>query len=113
MTVRYSAGNEENPMDPVGRVELTIDADGRARLEHFSRRGHSEYEGAVDPADLDRLRQALARAGFPQVANHRIVPDTRLCTLVVDDQSILVARGAPDYAEAFAILDSLVTELSE
>jgi hypothetical protein len=113
MTVHYSAGNEHNPMDNLGRVELSIDAGALARLEHFDRSGHREYSGTVGAAELARLRAALDRAGFPRVVKHRFLPDSRVCKLDVDGQSILVARQAPEYDPAFTILDSIVAELSE
>jgi hypothetical protein len=112
MTIRYRAGNEENPMDQLGRVDLTIEADGRARLVHRFRGRRSEYRGAVDAADLARLHSALASAGFPRPARQGVRPDSRLCTLDVDGESVRVARRAPEYDEALALLDALVEELS-
>src|SRR5262249_15773332 len=123
-----SAGNEYNPMDDLGRVELTIEPDGRAHLVHHEIGRRTQSRGTVDAASLDRLREALERAGFPRVRDHEIVPDALLCTLPldagsgpgalvcppgVDGQSVRVDRPAPQYGGAFTILDSVVAELSE
>ena len=107
--IRYSAGNEHNPMDDLGRTELTIEPDGTAVLEHH-RIGHRDtYTGHVELGDL---YAALERAGFPRPGLRPILPDTRLKTLIVGEE--WVRLGADDlcgYDEVFAILDGFVDRL--
>jgi hypothetical protein len=109
--IRFSVGNEHSPMDFAGRFELTIEPDGRARLEHHERQGTRQFAGHVDR--LDELGKALERAGFPAQDWKPIVPDTRMCSIYVDEQGVSVPWRDARYAAPIALLDSIVAELSE
>jgi hypothetical protein len=109
--IHYSVGNEHSPMDFAGRFELTVDADGRACLEHVERHRTRHFEGRADR--LDTLHAALARAGFPQQDWKPIVPDTRMCTIRAGEAGVQVPWRDARYAEPIALLDSIVAELSE
>ncbi len=120
--LRYKVGNENNPGDPWGRSELTVDPAGVARLEHhFSRgRGTGAWTGLVDPAALDAIWQALDRAGFPAVPREPFVAGATVRVLAVEEdgayRSAMVdwhkASKLPGYAEAFDILDAVIRQLS-
>jgi hypothetical protein len=122
--IRYSAGNEHSPVDPWGRSELVIHADGSARLDHHPSRGREPraWAGHVDPAALVELLAALGRAGFPAVPlMQAIPPDTVLRRLTVESggmaQQALVSwshtPSLPGYAEAFDLIDAVIRQLSE
>ena len=108
--IRFSVGNEHSPMDFAGRFELTIEPGGKARLEHHERHQTRRFDGDVDTA---KLMAALASAGFPAQDFKPIVPDTRMCRIRVDDQSVDIPHRDARYAQPIAILDSIVAELSE
>jgi hypothetical protein len=107
--IHYSVGNEHSPMDFTGRFELTIEPGGAAHLEHHEQHQVRRFDGSVDTAALDA---ALARAGFPDQDREPIVPDTRMCSIRVGDQSVSAPHRDARYAEPIAILDSIVAELS-
>lgn len=118
--IQYESGHENSPGDPFGRTTLTLEADGRARLDNLFVGQHRAWEGRVVSATLDRLAAALHRSGFPTVPEHMLVPGTELRDLTVSGgagsgRAILpwhqVTRW-PGYDEAFAILDGLVNRLS-
>ena len=115
--IRYGVGNEHNPTDPFGRVELTIAPDGRAALEHVSRRGRRTWSATVRPAALARLVAVIASSGFPDVPlDGPVRPDTTLRRLSVGSVSALVVlrpEVSPAYAEAFALLDAIAEEISD
>jgi hypothetical protein len=69
-TIRYSVGNADNPTDPIGRSELVLRADGRARLDHyFSMRGPTRaWAGQVDAAAVAALLAALDEGQAPPAA---------------------------------------------
>ena len=123
LTIRYSVGNEHDPGDPWGRSELVICADGSARLDHHFSRGREPgaWAGHVDPAALGELMAALDRAGFPVVPPvSPLPPDATLRRLTVEAdgavQQALVSwhrtPSLPGYAEAFALIDAVIRQLS-
>lgn len=119
----YDFGNVQNPGNLVGRCELAIELDGAARLEHHARGGgaHSAWTGRVAPGVLDRLWSALERSGFPAMPPHDIPADSTIRSLGIPSgeasQRVYIEWNAaakmPGFAEAFAILDSIVRQLSE
>src|SRR5712691_6663022 len=120
----YKAGNENNPCDPIGRTELSIEPDGPARLDHFQsrHRGQRAWRGRVDAAAVEGIWIALDRAGFPDVARHRLVAGATLRVLsAISAAGTMrtvrvewsIARKLPGYDAAFALLDAIVRQLSE
>ena len=123
LTIRYSVGNEHDPGDPWGRSELVIRADGSARLDHHFSRGRQPraWTGHVDAAALGELTAALDRAGFPAVPPALPLPPgsaLRRLTVEADGtvQQALVSwhrtPSLPGYAEAFALVDAVIRQLS-
>jgi hypothetical protein len=121
LAIRYSAGNEHSPVDPWGRSELVIHADGRARLDqHFSRgRPPRAWAGHVDATALGELLAALGQAGFPAVPPMPpLPPDTVLRRLTVEADGetrqalVSPAPAVPGYARAFEIIDAVIRQLS-
>jgi hypothetical protein len=117
--LRYSAGNEHNPVNPWGRSELTVHSDGRAVLEqHHSRRpGTSTWAGQVDPQGLSALWAALDEAGFPSPpAAAAVPPDSVIRQLTVEQdgsaETVLLAGTVPGYAAVIGLLDGLIYRLS-
>ena len=117
--VTYSVGNENDPGNPFGRSELAIEPDGTARLDHHKRGGaHDSFSGTAPLAELDRLFAALERAGFPSVTPHQIPGGSTLRKLEVAGTATTLpieyyaAKKLPGYAEAFAVLDTLIGTLS-
>jgi hypothetical protein len=108
--IHYSVGNEHSPMDFTGRFELTIDDDGRAHLEHHERHRTRRFDGRIG---VHQLETALKNAGFPAQDWGPIVPDTRMCSIRVGEESVSAPHRDATYAEPIAILDSIVAELSE
>jgi hypothetical protein len=124
LEIRYSVGNEHNPVDAWGRSELVIGADGRARLDQYFSRGRERraWAGQVDAAALGELLAALDRAGFPAVPPlPDLLPDTALRVLTVERDGVARqvvtgwhdASSLPGYAEAFDLMDAVVRQLSE
>ena len=119
--IAYGVGNEHDPGDPYGRNELVIEVDGRARLDHYTRGGHSAWAGKVGSHDLDGIWGALEQAGFPLVPKHFVPPGSTIRSLSVgvgaERQSAYVTWDAtptlPGYNAAFGILDSIVRQLRD
>ena len=117
-TVRYGVGSKHNPGDPFGRSTLTIEPDGKARLEQDMRSGLFVFTGTVIPAALERFWQALDQSGFPEVPIHRMPAGSASRTLAVGNLTprLPVAYHAvgtmPGYAEAFRIIDAVIRQLS-
>jgi hypothetical protein len=119
--IEYATGLENAPGDPFGRTELVIEPDGAARLEHRHVGRHRAWTGRIDPQVLERLQAALERAGFPNVARHPVPAGATIRTLVAERDGSRegvhvawhAAKDLPGYDEAFAILDSLVRQMSE
>ncbi len=123
LTIRYSAGNEHDPGDPWGRSELVIRADASARLDHYFSRGREPraWTGHVDLAALGELTAALDRAGFPAVPPAPPQPPgaARRRRAVEADAAAPPALvswhrtpSLPGYAEAFALIDAVIRQLS-
>lgn len=64
-SIFFATGDEHSPNDSHGRIALMIDADGTALLEHFTQGGHHAWTGRMDPAHVEQIKSAAARAGFP------------------------------------------------
>src|SRR3954471_1073481 len=90
MTLRYRAGNEHNPSDPFGRLELIVDPDGTARLDHYRVGAHQAWGGVIDAAVLERVSDALARAGFPDVPAHPLPASSTVRDLMVGDTAVQI-----------------------
>jgi len=113
--IRYRVGNEHNPMDPFGRVDLKIEAPGDARLAHVSRTGGGTWTATVRPETLDGLRTAIAAAGFPDVPVFAAVPDSEVRTLAVGAAGVMVVEQVaklPAWADVFKTLDAIADEMS-
>ncbi len=119
--LEYNAGLEHAPGDPFGRTELSIEADGRARLVHRHLGRVRAWTARIDPVALATLWAALEHGGFPEVARHRIPGGAAMRTVIAHNagsaRSVSVAwHAASDlagYREAFASLDSIVRQMSE
>lgn len=117
--VVYSVGNKNNPGDPWGRTELTIEIDGSARLDQDSLGGLFAWTGRVVPSALDRFWSALEEAGFPEFP--MLMPPAGSATryLTVGDgpsaREIFLPYHAPvrGYSDAFFLLDSVIRQLSQ
>ena len=114
--VEYQAGNEHNPSDPFGRVELDLTGDGAVRVEHRGRSGNRSWTATVDSAFLDELGAALAEAGFPEAPRSLPMPGERIRRLHVTGQPCgtvdllwYEALQLSGYRQAFQLLDALVT----
>ena len=121
--IRYSVGNEHNPADPWGRSELVIHSDGSARLDHYFSMGGEPraWFGYVDAAALDEMLTALDQAGFPPFPGATPAPpDTTFRRLALEaDGTVQQGLGSwddpvlpPGYAEAFALIDAVIRQLS-
>jgi len=117
--VRYEAGNEHNPTDPFGRVTLEVESGGEVRLSRHSRDGTEAWTAHVAPGFLDDLAAALRTAGFPKVPSIMPGPGDRLRDLRITGPSagsVLLpwyeVSKLPGYAEAFALLDGLVAQVT-
>lgn len=117
--VRYESGNEHNPTDPFGRVTLEVESDGEVRLARHSRYRDEAWTARVGPGFLDNLAGALRTAGFPTAPSIMPRPDEPLRDLRVGGPSagsVLLPWYAvsklPGYAEAFALLDGLVAQVT-
>lgn len=119
--LEYNAGLENAPGDPFGRTELAIEHDGRARLVHRHAGRVRAWRGLIDRATLQTAWAALERGGFPTIPPHRVPGGAALRTLIAHvgehrqggHVAWNAAKDLPGYAEAFAILDSIVRQLSE
>lgn len=111
--VGYRSGN---PADPWGRFELTVRADGGARLEHRDPAGVRAWSGRVEPVVWRRLADALDRSAFADVERRPIPPDSALRELTVEPGGTLTvgwhATVPPPLGTVFRILDALVRQVS-
>jgi hypothetical protein len=121
VSIYFSTGNEHAPDDPFGRIVLELEDDGKAKLEHFSRDGNGAWTGTMDPEQLQRLRAAMARGGFPNRPPHAMpVPGTLIFELELDEgsgpQTLMMpldeAKKVDGYGEAIQILQGFARELS-
>jgi hypothetical protein len=116
----YTIGNEHSPSDPFGRIVLTIEDDGAAELELYSRQGSGAWTGQVDRGVLARIRDELARSAFPEVPQEPIPAGSAMRQLEVvtgdEPQYAMLAerqgKQLDGYKQAFALLDSLAVQLS-
>jgi len=115
--ITYRVGNENNPGNPFGRQELTIEPDGRARLDHHTRGPHFAWTGTVRSSVLDRFWAALGESDFPALPRHPMPAGSTTRSLTVGEKSSFVAYHAsaslPGYAVVFSLLDTLILQLSE
>ncbi|MDS0140334.1 MULTISPECIES: hypothetical protein [unclassified Amycolatopsis] len=115
--VWYEAGNEHNPADPFGRVTLEVEPGGELRLSRHSREGAEAWTARVEPAFFDHLTGALRTAGFPKAPSILPSPDDRLRDLRITGSGAVLlpwyeAADLPGYAEAFALLDGVVAQVT-
>ncbi|MFD1542272.1 WD40 repeat domain-containing protein [Nonomuraea guangzhouensis] len=102
-----------------GAVDLTVPADGRARLEHARASGLRAWTAELDRAVWPWLLDALRASGFPEVAAPAPVPGSTLRELSMIDGELTgsVLFGWDDGGElglepALRILDALVHQVS-
>ncbi|GIJ56574.1 hypothetical protein [Virgisporangium aurantiacum] len=117
--IEYGSGNDQDPGDPFGRTVLTLDSLGVARLDNDHVGRHRTWTGVVDPAMLARLTTALREAGYPAAPRLPVPAGSSLRSLSVSGElagRVLLpwhgVSGLPGYGEAFAVLDSVVHQLS-
>jgi hypothetical protein len=118
----YTVGNEKNPSNPHGRSVLVLDPTGAARLDHHvSGGGHTAFTGTAVVAVLDRVWAGLERAKFPNAPTQVMSVGSTIRILAVE-----IAKGKKEtahiewhaatqfagYAEAFALLDGMIRQLS-
>jgi hypothetical protein len=118
--IYYSVGSEHNPGDPFGRSWLVIEVDGHARLDQYTRAGHSAWTGSVAASALDRFWAALEEAAFPAMPRHPVPGGSAIRDLNVggpDGKSAYIAYHAaetlPGYNVAFYVLDSVIRQISQ
>lgn len=118
--LHYSIGNEHDPSDPFGRCDLVIETDGLAQLDQVQPDGEHHWSGRVTPEARGRLFTALERGGFPAVPPYPWVSGAALRRITIgagsDRQAAMVeyhvGRCLPGYAEAFAVIDAILHQLS-
>jgi hypothetical protein len=115
--VWYEAGNEHNPADPFGRLTLEVESDGEVRLARHSRDGAEAWTARVAPGFLDDLAGALRTAGFPKAPSVMPQPDEAVRDLRITGSGAVLlpwyeAAELPGYAEAFALLDGVVAQVT-
>lgn len=114
--IHYSSGNEHNPSDPFGRVELTIDADGAATLEHHWRMGDGAWLAQVAPAAIERVRSALADSDFPDVPQEPVPPGSNFRHIDVGTRSAMLTerqgRDLDGYKDAIPVLEAIAHHMS-
>ena len=119
--LEYNAGLENAPGDPFGRTELVIEADGTARLVHKHVGAVHTWTAKVDVATLRAVWAELERGGFPEIPKHPVPGGSAMRTLLAhvghEKQGGQIAWNAaaklPGFHEAFAMLDSIVRQISE
>lgn len=118
----YQCGNQHNPGDPFGSVTLTITGDAAVIIENKYRGGERSFTGATTLEVIERLLSHLSAAGFPVVAPHRIPAGSALRNLSIESGGQVeqapptgyhAIRQMPGYAEAYQMLDSIVTIVSK
>ncbi len=116
----YSVGNERNPGDPFGRSRLVIQVDGHARLDQYTRAGHSAWTGSVAGSALETLWAGIHEAGFPAMPQHAVPAGSAIRDLNVggrDGKSVYIAyhaaAGLAGYNTVFRILDTILRQISE
>lgn len=120
----YSSGNEHNPTDRAGRVTLEIRGDGSVTVENVKGGGAyaRTFVGATTREVVERILGHLRHAGFPIVPDHPIPAGAALRVLAIEAGGESVhgaptswdaSDGMPGYREAYRILDSIITAVSE
>ena len=115
--IRVEAGHEYSPTG-VGRLVLTIEADGRVELvvHRFGKELLPVYRLEVGADVIGVLDEALVRAGFPDAPSYTtLVPDEAPTTFWVwrgwfrKDCASIVTSGEriPGYRDAVAVFDAL------
>ncbi|MCA2224286.1 WD40 repeat domain-containing protein [Nonomuraea aurantiaca] len=113
--VRYRLTGTSFP----GTVDLTVWADGRARLEHARAGGVRAWTAELDQAVWPWLLDTLRSAGFPHVAAPTPLPGSTLRELTVDGGlggSLLFGwrdGGELGLGPALRILDALVYQVGD
>ncbi|MEU7832128.1 WD40 repeat domain-containing protein [Nonomuraea sp. NPDC049129] len=116
--VRYRLTGTSFP----GTVELTVWADGRARLEHARAGGVRAWTAELDQAVWPWLVDGLRSAGFPHVAAPTPLPGSTLRELTVDGEdgalggSLLFGwrdGGEVGLEPVLRILDALVFQVGD
>lgn len=122
MTLRYSFGNEHSADNPFGRAELTVPPDGHLQLSSFWVGRKRSWTGTIDRELVARLHAALRASAFPATPREPWPAGSTGRILVVEApehelQSAHlewhVGGQLPGYGELFAMLDSLMGQLSE
>ena len=118
--IYYQVGSEHNPGDPFGRSNLVIEIDGVARLDQYTRAGHSAWTGKVAVSALDKFWGALDEAGYPDFPYHLAPGGSAIRDLNVGGpgkKSAYIAYHAaesiPGYNVAFHLLDTIIRQISE
>lgn len=118
----YTSGNEHNPGDPVGSVALTIDGDGTVSVVNRSRGVERQWSGTTERSVIERILGHLQEAGFPAVPPHRIPPGSSLRRISIESAGATSSNFPTEwnagatmagYREAYQLLDSIVTEVTE
>jgi hypothetical protein len=117
--IDYLIGDEHRS-GPFGRVGLHIELEGEATLELHSPDGRHAWAGQVDHERLFEIMDALDAAQFPSVPDHVPPAEAPLRSLTLDLQgnvdTVELAQDLGEelegYKDAFAILDSIVVQLS-
>ncbi len=84
-TFRYRDGYVHEPSDRPGRVELTIWADGHARVAYRARANATPiiYEAPLQPWVLTELFSHLQAGGFPALPRHVATDDEHMALISV------------------------------
>jgi hypothetical protein len=118
MTIRYTEGNEHNPMDRSGRVELDLDCDGGLRVRHHAwLTGQTRtWSVRVEPTVTRDILAALSEARFPAQPDVASPPDARQRVLHVPGTGTVivphdVAPTTSGYTQAFELIDALLVHV--
>ena len=119
--IEYSVGNKNNLGDPWGGRSLTIEPDGRARLDQDTLGGVFTWTGIAAASALDRLWAALEEADFPAVADHSTPAGSATRALRIgagaESRVAYIAYHAvdtmPGYGTAFMLLDTIIRQISQ
>jgi hypothetical protein len=117
-TIRYGVGSKNNPGDPFGRSSLTIELDGKARLQQDTRGGLFTFTGTVIPSALEQFWSGLDRSSFPVVEPQRMPAGSATRALRIGDVGTTfpipyhAAGGMPGFNLAFSVLDQVIRQIS-
>ena len=120
--LEYSAGNANDPGDPFGHTLLLLQPDGSAQMINEYVGKQTMWSAKVEPATVQEIWAALARGGFPKIPDHEIPGGSsmRMVNAVYPDGEHDIGYIAwhagpkmPGFGEAFAMLDSIVRQISE